>query len=234
MLQRRGLILLENSITVKTNAFSDRMYYGQTPILSYKIKYPLILSPEFENTALRLSLLYKAYARQYRTYCRTTLYQMAAEQYHDSVENGYPVREFEAQQDFTVTCQKDCTLSLSFERYEYTGGAHGNTVRRSDSWDLRNGNRITLAQLFPESMDYRTYLIKAIQAEIAEEIAGGENPYFENYEENVANNFHENDFYLTPEGLVIYFQLYEIAPYSSGIREFTIPYSPKGPFRPSC
>ena len=226
--------MLNSSIIVKTNTFSDRMYYNRTPVLSYKINYPLIIAPEFDDAALRISLLYKADARYYKHYCRTQLYKMAVEDYLNSIQNGYPVREYEAQQVFEVTYKKDCTLSLYFDRYEYTGGAHGNTTRRSDTWNLQSGERIALAQLFPESMDYRTYLIKTIVKQIADEIAGGQNPYFENYEENVTNFFNENNFYLTPNGLVIYFQQYEIAPYASGIREFTIPYSSKGPFQPSC
>ena len=144
------------------------------------------------------------------------------------------MREFDAQQVFKVTYQQNCTLSLYFDRYEYTGGAHGNTLRHSDSWKMQNGDRISLSQLFPESFDYKSYLIKTIQKQIADQIASGDNPYFENYEENVANSFDQNNFYLTPKGLVIYFQLYEIAPYAAGFREFTFPYAAKGPFRPSC
>jgi hypothetical protein len=49
--------------------------------------------------------------------------------------------------------------------------------------------------------------------------------YFDNYEELVEQTFNENSFYFTPEGVVIYFQLYHIAPYSSGIREFLLPYN---------
>ncbi|GAG74381.1 unnamed protein product, partial [marine sediment metagenome] len=35
----------------------------------------------------------------------------------------------------------------------------------------------------------------------------------------------EQPFYLIEDGIVIYFGLYEIAPYSSGIRYFKIPFS---------
>ena len=31
-------------------------------------------------------------------------------------------------------------------------------------------------------------------------------------------------YYLNRDGIIVYFQQYEIAPYSSGIREFKIPY----------
>ncbi|GAG31008.1 unnamed protein product, partial [marine sediment metagenome] len=35
----------------------------------------------------------------------------------------------------------------------------------------------------------------------------------------------EQPFYLIEDGIVVYFGLYEIAPYTSGIRYFKIPYS---------
>ena len=55
-----------------------------------------------------------------------------------------------------------------------------------------------------------------------------------NYEKNVEQYFNPEHFYLKPAGLVVYFQQYEIAPYSSGIPEFTIPYLEEYVLRPQC
>ncbi|HWQ73960.1 MAG TPA: RsiV family protein, partial [Syntrophomonas sp.] len=46
-----------------------------------------------------------------------------------------------------------------------------------------------------------------------------------NYEELVEQTFDVNNFYCTPQGVVVYFQQYDIAPYASGIREFLLPYN---------
>ncbi len=222
------------NVIVRNNTLEDTMYYRETAVLSYKINCPLFLSPVFQGAALRISLFYRANALAFEHYCRTTLYRMAVEQYRESMEHDYPVREFQAEQNYTVTYRQNCTLSLYYDRYEYTGGAHGNTVRRSDTWNLQTGRRLSLSQLFPGNANYRTYLIRTIQKQIADQIKAGDNPYFEDYEKNVSNSFNQSNFYLKPEGLVIYFQLYEIAPYAAGIREFVIPYSPRGPRRPMC
>ena len=37
--------------------------------------------------------------------------------------------------------------------------------------------------------------------------------------------FHEDNFYLTDEGFVFYYQSEAIAPHTAGIPEFTIPYT---------
>ena len=48
----------------------------------------------------------------------------------------------------------------------------------------------------------------------------------ENYFIDVFKGIGDNvQYYLTKDDIVIFFQLYEIAPYSAGIPEFKIPYS---------
>jgi hypothetical protein len=61
----------------------------------------------------------------------------------------------------------------------------------------------------------------------------GSNPvYFENYAELVNENFKPSHFYLSKDGVVIYFQQYDIAPYATGMPSFTIPYGPGGAILP--
>lgn len=48
------------------------------------------------------------------------------------------------------------------------------------------------------------------------------NKYFENYCELVLETFRLENYYIIPNGIVIYFQQYDIAPYSSGIPIFYI------------
>lgn len=73
-----------------------------------------------------------------------------------------------------------------------------------------------------------------INNQISEQIQSGENYYFDNYEQNVEDTLNEDNFYITLLGLMIYFQQYDIAPYSSGIPQFLIPYSNKIIIRPRC
>ena len=55
-------------------------------------------------------------------------------------------------------------------------------------------------------------------------MAGGNPIYFEDYCKLVLDSFNPEQFYLVPRGntydLVIYFQQYDIAPYSTGIPTF--------------
>lgn len=215
-------------LNVKTRTLSADMYYKNTLVLKYKINYPWFESSVF--TVVKLNQHYAAKAIAYQQYCEMSLYQSAAEEYEYSVKNGYPVRMFEAVVAFNVTYNMDCTLSLYFDRYEYTGGAHGMTVRYSDTWDVKEARRIELAEIFP---GYRSEINGIITADIAEQIEAGSGSYFDDYEKNLEEYFNPENFYLNGGGLVVYFQLYEIAPYASGIPEFTIPYS-RSVFKPTC
>ena len=162
------------------------------------------------------------------------LYQMAMVEYEYSIANDYPIRLFEAYVDYVVTLNQNCILSLYFDQYEYAGGAHGLTLRYSDTWDLNKCRRMELGDLFPQRSNYKEYLIQTINKQIADEIAKGNGMFFEDYERLVRENLKTNNFYLSKEGVVIYFQQYDIAPYASGIPTFVIPYGPGGAVLPKC
>ena len=100
-------------------------------------------------------------------------------------------------------------------------------MRTSQTWRLPRGYILPLKALFSPRFDYRAYIINTIIKEIELQNASGESVYFEDYIENVNRTFNEDSFYLTSKGIIIYFQQYDIAPYSTGIPEFLIPYFKK-------
>ena len=146
---------------------------------------------------------------------------MAVEQYKDAILNNFPVRIFEAMSVFVATYLCGCIISLYTDRYEYTGGAHGNTLRESQTWDLSQCGVTDLATLVQCPPDFKTYTLAAVQDQIENE----PDIYFDNYQELITQTFNEDSFYVNKKGIVVYYQQYDIAPYSSGIREFLLPYS---------
>lgn len=134
--------------------------------------------------------------------------------------------KYEILQTYTITYQSDYYLSLYLDQYVFTGGAHGNTTRYSDTWSLCSGNRVPLHAFYPSDPDYKQTVIANIDNQIAEQNYNSQDPsvYNETYTQDVCCAFNENNFYMTPDSLVIYFQQYDIAPYSSGIPQFFIPF----------
>lgn len=224
----------EYLVVVREKVISQDMYYKNHLILSYTIKYPKFVSGSFHTMADKLNLLYRTKALMYEKYKVMKLYQMAMADYEYSIVHHYPVHQYEAYMDYVVTYNKDCALSLYFDQYEYSGGAHGSTLRYSDTWDMQRSRRISLSDLFKDAYDYKEYIIQNINSAIEKEIMSGSAAYFDHYDVLVRDNFKVNSFYLTSEGVEIYYQQYDIAPYASGILTFLLPYSPRGPVQPKC
>ncbi len=209
-------------------------YYDSTRVLTCTVEYPEFVSKEFPWILNRINLYYRRKAEAFIHRCSTELYAQAVEGYRFARQNGYPFNPYEALMVYTITYNRFCTISLYFDAYQFTGGAHGGTIRTSDTWNLREGDRMHLVDFFPPGFPYRAYIFEQIDAQIAEQTASGENFFFEDAPQLARQTFSEDSFYLTDEGIVVYYQQYDIAPYSSGIVEFVIPYQEGVVTRPGC
>ncbi|MCI6402097.1 MAG: DUF3298 and DUF4163 domain-containing protein [Candidatus Fimivicinus sp.] len=200
----------------KNFTMQNTMYAQGTAVLNWKITFPQFWSQRYLEQAKQLNAYYYREALQRRQYAVTQLYPAAKKEQ----QAGGAALPYELETAVNVTYNRACILSLYTDEYEFTGGAHGMTVRKADNWNLRTGKRIELCSLFPMRINCRKYLIRRIIAQIEKDPS----LYFENYRELVVQNFDPERFYLTQGAIMIYFGLYEIAPYSSGIPVFAIPY----------
>ena len=117
--------------------------------------------------------------------------------------------------NYTVKYNKNDILSITETGYQYTGGAHGITWRSSKTIYLPTGQVYDLSEIFKEGFDYQTFLNPKINQQIKER--GLEKDLtFEGVNKDTS-------YFITEEGLVIYYQPYEIAAYVFGMPEFFIP-----------
>lgn len=154
-----------------------------------------------------------------------TLYPRAVLDYKNALANNFPFHAYEAVLQYEAAFNQDCLLSLYRDQYEYTGGAHGQTVRASDTWSLRTGERLPLSAYFPPGTDYRRLVLEQILKQADANMAQNPGIYFEDYRTLIVKYFNPESYYLTPEGLAVYYQQYDIGPYSSGIIVFPILYT---------
>ncbi len=212
---------MKNNVTVRKLVLQKELKYNGVTVLTYKIEYPEFQSSRYRVCLHKVNRFNKKNALDYQRYCQTELFEAAVEQYRADIENGYPIRVFEVIQTYSVTFMCACIISIYFDRYEYAGGAHGNTIRSSQSWNLQKCCLSQIYQLIRCCPDFLAYILSEVQAQIEEE----PDIYFENYKELIAQTFCKDSFYITPGGVVVYYQQYDIAPYASGIREFLLPFS---------
>ena len=135
-------------------------------------------------------------------------------------EEGWEIRKYEAFAYYIVHYQKGDLLSLSVFYYSYTLGAHGHTLQHAYNFHLLNGEGIILSDILKKKKDY----VDIINQETKRQIELNPQKYFSEW--SVFQSISEEQpFYLIEDEIVVYFGLYEIAPYASGIRYFKIPYS---------
>lgn len=119
---------------------------------------------------------------------------------------------------YYLTKEGSNILSFYIDYYQFTGGAHGITIRKAYSVDKNSGKNLNLNGLFKKEYNYK----QVIDEEIRKEINKNKENYFDN-----GNAFKGVDdktkFYINDNNLVIYYEQYEIAPYAAGLPEFNIP-----------
>lgn len=221
-------------ILVNEKVLQQQMFYKNQVIMTYTIKYPYFISTAFQTILNKLNSFYKTKAIMYERSNIMNLYQMAMVEYEYSKTNNFPIRQFEAFVDYKVTYNESCTLSLYFDQYEYTGGAHGLTIRYSDTWDLLRSRKMEVNELFKSELNYQDFIYQEIIQDIEGKVGSEEYMYFDDYKKLVKDKFKPNNFYLDKEGIVIFYQAYDIAPYASGIPTFTIPYKISFAIEPNC
>ncbi|MDR2046423.1 MAG: DUF3298 and DUF4163 domain-containing protein [Clostridiales bacterium] len=125
---------------------------------------------------------------------------------------------------YKVTYEQNGVLSFYRDEYVYKDGdAHGLTTRTSKTVDLNDCKTLTLDDFFKTRKE-RGALLDAITRQAEQNAKSNSVVYFENYKRLIKEKFKPDNFYLSGDKVVIYYQQYDIAPYSSGIIEFSVPY----------
>ncbi len=219
-------------IRVETITLKEDLSHQGKVVVRYCIEYPQIHSRAFASAASRINDLYRRRALMFQRYCRKKLFHSAVEQYEYAMANHYPLMTYEAERKFQCTYLSSCTVSLYTDTYLFSGGAHGSTTRQSDTWNLKNARQMPLSAFFTRPRFFNP-LFQAIEKQVSRQLAENPGSYFEHTEQAVREEFDPRQFYLTGEGVMIYYQQYSIAPYSTGIPTFLIPYGGLVR-RPSC
>lgn len=201
---------------IRRFTMQNTMFAQRRAVLNWKIVFPQFFSQRFAQQVRQINNHYRREALRRRQFAISQLYPAAVRE----LQVGGAALPYELETSVNVTLNRACIVSLYTDEYQFTGGAHGLTVRTADNWNLRTGRRFALCDLFPRQRDCRQMILRQIITQIARDPSS----YFEDYRALVMQNFDPERFYLTQNAVMFYFGLYEIAPYSSGMPVFAIPY----------
>lgn len=204
----------------RINILEKDLYYEGEKILKYKIEYPEIVTTEYEEGKIRFNKYNKKESMKLKEYAEDTLYNQAKETYKYNKENGYPIMVYEMNVNCVITYNYNSIISLYSDQYIFSGGAHGNTIRKSQTWDLKIAKILPLKYFYRGNEYYQIEIIRQINEQIANSNENG--IYFPDYCELILQTFNLENYYLTEKGIVVFFQQYDIAPYSTGIPIFLV------------
>jgi Deacetylase PdaC/Protein of unknown function (DUF3298) len=122
---------------------------------------------------------------------------------------------WEALFDGEVTYQSSEIISIAINSYLNTGGAHGNMNVTFLNFDPKTGDVLTFDDLFTNIGD----MTKAVKPFFNGKTKAENTAYFFGEEFHLPANIGFND-----DGVIFFYNIYEIASYSDGITEFTIPF----------
>lgn len=119
----------------------------------------------------------------------------------------------------------DMTVSLNFDVNTDTGGAHNNLTTTTFNYDKILNKMLSTKDIFADQVNYLNHLAILVKPLLKTELEKsqfqddawleeGAGPKEENYKQ----------FVFTKDGLTFFFNSYQVAPYTVGSQEITLPY----------
>ncbi|GGD51634.1 DUF3298 and DUF4163 domain-containing protein [Muriicola marianensis] len=121
-----------------------------------------------------------------------------------------------------VSFENHRILSVRLDSYLFTGGAHGYTSTNFLNFDVQKGEKINTQELFRDLLAFRSYAEEAFRKQ--------ENIPADAPINSTGFMFELDSFYLpaniglTPKGILLLYNQYEVASYADGQIQLTIPF----------
>lgn len=199
-----------------------------------KFTYPEINSaskPELANTlntVIRQQLLdtiEDAEAGQPAANAPTTLESFADDFIEEYKQDPNTFTSWEIERSIRVVHNTSKLITLLFEEFGFTGGAHPFNGSRFLVLDLENGKQVQLADLMTPGYESALNVEGEKAFRAARQLPEGSNLEEEGFTfENNTFILNNNNYGVNKDGLSFIFNSYEVAPYVMGPTEFTIPY----------
>lgn len=148
----------------------------------------------------------------------------------DTGDESLPL-EFASERTARVERIDSRVLSMVYNTYTYTGGAHGNYAELAYNFDTETGERLTLGTLSADPDGLADFLSEYLTKLYTDDEDGYYSArVYEDLSVDAENNpvadlVREGAWYFNSTGMVFASQPYELGPYASGIIEFAVPYA---------
>ncbi len=140
---------------------------------------------------------------------------MAGDDYAASKSMGYSFTPYTDEETYEITWESEGMVSILRTHYGLTGGVYPQILYLSDCFDLSTGERLSFADCFSDPEGAAQTALDEILRQAAQrpELSA----------EEVEGAFDRENFYLTEEAVVFFYQPEVLAPHAVGGCEFPVP-----------
>ncbi|MGH2642398.1 MAG: DUF3298 domain-containing protein [Chitinophagaceae bacterium] len=144
----------------------------------------------------------------------------------NSIHGEIPaIFNWESDLDMKILWNADSIVSIAFQSYQYTGGAHGLSNTLLNVFNLKENKTLTMNDIFKPG--YEEELRQALEQELRKQYDIPDNAPLNGdhgilFDKRLALT---KNFYLTGKGIGFIYNPYEVAPYVVGQIELYIPFS---------
>lgn len=191
-------------------------------IINISITYPVIKNESNIEALDKINNYYIEFAQNYISDIESEEKEFAQEDFEAANDDN---REFMPHEYASTVEIKYQGRLLSFLNIQYmnTWGAHPNSIQKSDTFDLTTGNKLTLEDVMGKSEDeVKKEILEKVISEIKKVEGTDEFYYYETYKDDIESTFNPEDYFLTNDGLCVFYQQYSIAPYVVGFPTFIL------------
>lgn len=129
--------------------------------------------------------------------------------------------ELEYKMTYEIYKASEGVVSILLTKIYFTGGAHEGIVYKAVNFDLNSGGSVNMQYVTGVPASEYTPFIKA---KVLEQMRAAQT-YTSTEDDALDSVFKDDQFLITESGIIVFFQIYDIAPYSEGIQKFEIPYN---------
>ncbi len=208
-------------VTIEANIYTKGYEYkyknsisGEKIIGTLNVAIPEMISQEYADNAEMFNQYFQNLADKLAESFDEELIDTAENESASATVGGEWYRDL----NYSIEYMDDNMVSVLITTTAYNGGAaHDNVQLESLTYDFVQGFRIDGSNIF-----WNEDQTEAIKALIIEKMDENPDMYYPNYADLVDSTFDKNNFVFTEDGLRIFFQTYDLAPYAAGIITFDI------------
>lgn len=192
---------------------------GKT-VLEYSIK-----RPSFPNSGnlRRMEQYFAQTEHQWQMRWENQLFLQATKAL-DRMSDYNLFHPWHASMDYEITFWKDPLLSIRIDIKEQGPVTPPVSLCIGEVWDCSSGYPCSLRTFLPvKQLRWKSKLISQLQKQAKQRLNSGDCLFHTECLAVIKQKFDSNRFYLTEDGLVIFYPLYILGSYGEGIPTFTIP-----------